>query len=267
MVIERLFGYERAALIGLPVERLVPVEARQQHVQKRERYERVGRTRSMSDLDTLAPVRQNGELVPVEISLSPVDTSIGKLTIAIVRDVTRRRALEADLRHASTHDGLTGLFNRTHLESVRSSLEASGQMVGVVLMDIDGLKAVNDTYGHEAGDQLIKRVAVVLRAMSAPEDVPTRLGGDEFALLVPGTDEAGLAAKVELLGDELARHNELHRGRPLSFSLGAALTEQRGGIALAMRVADRRMYEDKRQRRRARGEPDGSVPPPSATPR
>ena len=175
MVIERLFGYERAALIGLPVERLVPVEARQQHVQKRERYERVGRTRSMSDLDTLAPVRQNGELVPVEISLSPVDTSIGKLTIAIVRDVTRRRALEADLRHASTHDGLTGLFNRTHLESVRSSLEASGQMVGVVA-DVGGFLGIGDKH--------------VLLPMENVRIVALSDGDDDYALVTRHSEES-----------------------------------------------------------------------------
>ena len=110
---------------------------------------------------------------------------------------------------------------------------------------------------------MIKRMAVVMRATAAAEDVPVRLGGDEFAILVPHTDAAGLMAKVESLRIELARHNEIHRGRPLECSLGAALTEQRGGVVLALRVADRRMYEEKRQRRKLRGLPDrrSSVPP------
>jgi diguanylate cyclase (GGDEF)-like protein/PAS domain S-box-containing protein len=257
---ERVFGYDRAELIGMPVETLVPQEHQQDHASKRARYEQSGRTRTMGDLATLDAVRKSGERLPVEISLSPVETSIGKLTIAIVRDASRRRAMEAELRHASTHDALTGLFNRAYVESVRPSLEASKQTVGVLIIDVDDLKGVNDTLGHEAGDQFIKRAAVVLRATAAPDDVPARLGGDEFAMLVPHADAAVLEAKVALLREELERHNEVHRGRRLEFSVGAALTEARGGIALAMRVADRRMYEDK-QRRRPAGHQRSSRPP------
>lgn len=257
---ERLFGYDRADLIGLPVEALVPREHREVHGAKREQYERTGRTRSMGDLATLNAVRKNGDLLPVEISLSPVETSIGKLTIAIVRDVTRRRAFEDELRRAGTHDALTGLFNRAYLESVRATLEAAREPVGVLIIDVDDLKGVNDTLGHEAGDQHIKRAAVVLRATAGPDDVTARLGGDEFAMLVPNADAALLVAKVALLREELERHNELHRGRRVEFSVGAALTEARGGITLAMRLADRRMYEDKRQRRPA-GYRQSSRPP------
>lgn len=257
---ERLFGYDRADLIGLPVEALVPHEQREAHEKKRGQYERTGRTRSMGDLAILNAVRKNGDLLPVEISLSPVETSIGKLTIAIVRDVTRRRALEEELRHTSTHDALTGLFNRAYLEFVRASFESAKGHVGVLIIDVDDLKGVNDTLGHDAGDQCIKRAAVVLRATAGPDDVTARLGGDEFAMLVPDADAASLAAKVALLRAELERHNEVHRGRRLDFSVGAALTEARGGIALAMRLADRRMYEDKR-RRRPPGYRHSSQPP------
>ncbi|MCB9660591.1 MAG: diguanylate cyclase [Sandaracinaceae bacterium] len=259
---ERLFGYERAQLIGMPVEQLVPVAEREGFAQRRARFERSGRARFMGDPASLEAVRRSGERVPVEVGLSPVDTTIGRLTIAIVRDVTHRRALERQLRHASSHDALTGLFNRTHLEACRAQLEGKAGQIGVILMDIDGLKDVNDAYGHDAGDQFIKRMGVVLRATAAPEDVPTRLGGDEFAILVPHTDADGLADKVRLLLSELTRHNDIHRGQPLAFSHGAALTEQCGGVALAMRVADRRMYEDKRKRRRARGLPDRRHTPP-----
>ena len=217
----------------------------------------------MGDLSTLNAVRRNGDLLPVEISLSPVETSVGKLTIAIVRDASRRRALEEKLRHESTHDALTGLFNRTHLDTLRAKLDAEKIPVGVLIVDVDDLKGVNDTMGHEAGDMFIKRAAVVLRAAAGPDDVAARLGGDEFAMLVPNTDADALEAKVELLRDELERHNEIHRGRPLQFSVGAALTEFRGGIALAMRFADRRMYDDKRNRQALHGggRRRSSVPP------
>ena len=87
---ERVFGYDRAELIGMPVESLVPQEHRHDHGSKRARYEQSGRTRTMGDLATLAAVRKSGDTVPVEISLSPVETSIGKLTIAIVRSANAK---------------------------------------------------------------------------------------------------------------------------------------------------------------------------------
>ena len=124
-----------------------------------------------------------------------------------------------------------------------------GGELGLLMMDLDGFKPVNDRYGHAIGDQLLIEVAHRLKGCVRAGDTVSRLGGDEFAMLVPDADAASLAAKVALLRAELERHNEVHRGRRLDFSVGAALTEARGGIALAMRLADRRMYEDKRRRR------------------
>jgi diguanylate cyclase (GGDEF)-like protein/PAS domain S-box-containing protein len=241
---ERLFGYDRSTLIGMPVATLMPAD----NAERWAKYERSGRARLMGDIDSLEAVRKSGHKVPVEVALSPVDSSIGRLTIAIVRDVTHHRALEAKLRSASVHDALTGLYNRSHLEACRPQLDASDGTVGVILLDVSGLKAVNESQGHEAGDQVIKRMAVVMRATASAEDIPARLGGDEFVILVPNTDAKGLARKVALLRSELDRHNDIHRGTPLAFAHGAALTEQRGGVALAMRLADMRMEDEKRRR-------------------
>lgn len=246
---ERLFGYDRSELIGQPVEMLVPMAYRAGHGAIRERYEHAPRVRPMGLERDLEGVRKNGEHVPVEISLSPVETPIGRLTIAIVRDVTNRRQLEQRLRHASTHDGLTGLYNRGHLDDTRAALEASAEPVAVVLLDVDGLKEVNDRLGHEAGDQLLRRAAVVLRSVCGPNDVAVRLGGDEFALLIPGADESTTTRMLVAIESELAQHNEIHRGTPLAISMGAGLTTKRGGIGQAMRVADQRMYAQKRRRR------------------
>lgn len=251
---ERMFGYDRSELIGQPVEMLVPEESRASHVATRDRYERSARPRAMGDLASFDAVRKNGQRVPVEISLSPVDTTAGRMTIAIVRDVTRRRELEDQLRHASTHDTLTGLFNRNHLEDERSQLEAKGRTVGVLIIDVDGLKLVNDRLGHEAGDQMLKRTALVLRSAAGPNDVVARLGGDEFAWMIPVATAESLEAGLLRLRAELDRHNEIHRGTRLELSVGAALSEHRGGIAQAMRLADRRMYDDKRNRGMLRGQ-------------
>lgn len=251
---ERLFGYDRAEMLGRPVEMLVPAPRRAEHVGLRDGFARTQRPRLMGELSAVEAQRKNGDMVPVEISLSPVETSVGRLTIAIVRDVTRRRELEEQLQFASTHDALTGLFNRAYVDQIRGALEKDAMPVGVILADIDGLKALNDRAGHEGGDQLIRRCALVLRSACEEHSVVARLGGDEFVALLPRASSASVEGTVARIREDLIQHNELTRGPPLGISIGAALTEKALGIADAMRLADRRMYDEKRARRAARAD-------------
>ena len=246
---ERMFGYDRAELAGQPVEMLVPDAARGHHAESRAKYERTPRVREMASLTAFEARCKNGQTVPVEISLSPLEIPGGRFTIAIIRDVTSRRQLEERLRFASTHDALTDLYNRAYLDSVRSDLETGAAPVGVVMIDVDGLKQVNDKQGHDAGDQMLRRCSVVLRSASLASSVVARLGGDEFVTLIPQATEAGLSDAVQRIRDDLTRHNEITRGPKLELSIGSALSDKRGGIAHAMRLADLRMYDDKKNRR------------------
>jgi len=252
---ERMFGYDRTELAGQPVELLVPDGARGHHAESRAKYERGPRVREMASLTALEARCKNGQMLPVEISLSPLETPGGRFTIAIIRDVTSRRQLEERLRFASTHDALTDLFNRAHLDSIRGDLETDAAPVGVLMIDVDGLKQVNDKQGHEAGDQMLRRCGVVLRSASLASSIVVRLGGDEFAILIPHATEAGLNDALQRIRDDLARHNEITRGPKLELSIGSALSEKRGGIAHAMRLADLRMYDDKKNRRAQKNSP------------
>jgi diguanylate cyclase (GGDEF)-like protein len=110
--------------------------------------------------------------------------------------IRRLREHEARLRHQALFDGLTGLANRTHFrERVAAALSTAGP-VSLLLIDLDGFKAVNDTMGHAAGDALLVEVGDKLRATVREADLPARLGGDEFAVLLPaGADEAERTAE------------------------------------------------------------------------
>jgi diguanylate cyclase (GGDEF)-like protein/PAS domain S-box-containing protein len=111
-----------------------------------------------------------------------------------VQDITERRSLEDQLRHLADHDALTGLLNRRGIDRALSQHVARGRRYGaegaLLVLDLDGFKAVNDSLGHAAGDELIVTCALALRNRLRETDVLARLGGDEFAVLLPAEGEA-----------------------------------------------------------------------------
>lgn len=171
--------------------------------------------------------------------------------LVMIRDVTERKRAEMRLEFVSSHDALSGLHNRAYFESEFARMErAGGQFpVSVVMVDVDGLKAVNDTQGHVAGDALLRRTAMVLTATFRSGDVVSRIGGDEFAVLLPGADASVGQKALERLRNTLALHNSEHRGAPLSFSMGMASGGEGSQLTEIMREADNRMYQDKQAKK------------------
>lgn len=131
-------------------------------------------------------------------------------TIVVARDVTERRRLEQELAHRALHDPLTGLPNRAlfhrELEQARARVERQGgsRRLGVLLIDLDGFKQVNDLHGHETGDRLLVEVATRLRQCVREGDTAVRLGGDEFAVIAESDGEQGLEALAERIVLRLA---------------------------------------------------------------
>jgi len=146
-------------------------------------------------------------------------------------------------------DPLTGLANRRAFERELERRLAAGspEPFCVIMLDVDGLKQVNDARGHAAGDAVLKRVASVLSANLRSVDVVTRWGGDEFVLLMPETDQVGAISLARRVGGTL-RGPDGPSG-PISVSIGTASFPLDGTTAVAlMGAADRSMYADKRQR-------------------
>lgn len=245
-----LFGYTAEELLDRAVSDLVPRAARESHDAHVARYEGDPRVRPMGGASTsLLACRKDGREIPVEISLSPVVTSEGQLVIAIVRDVSERRALEDRLRFLSTRDVLTGLFNRNFFEEELARIQRGRTPPGGVLVcDVDGLKRVNDTHGHAAGDDLIRRTASVLQATFRGDDVIARIGGDEFAVLFYGADALRGEIVTRRLRAQLEAHNEAIAGPELGLSLGYAVVERDDSLADALRRADAALYAEKRSR-------------------
>ncbi len=249
---ERLFGYPRREIIGLGIGELIPERYRAAHREHLKGFLKEARPRPMGSGRELFARRKDGSEFPVEISLSPLGSEEGLLVSAAIRDITERKLDEEKLRHLADHDGLTGLLNRRSFEERLAREVAMSQRTGLegmmVLIDIDGLKEVNDTLGHAQGDELIRNVGELIGGRLRETDIIARIGGDEFAALMPNTsaeDAAGVAA--ELL-DTIRSHGIVlgaQRMRPTACAGIAPLEEGRAESNDVMVAADLALYEAK----------------------
>lgn len=124
----------------------------------------------------------------VEISMNRVGLEVGEMVIGILRDVTERKRMHSVLQHYASHDDLTGLLNRREFQQRLKALVDTARMHGgqhaLIYVDLDQFKVVNDTCGHQAGDELLRRLGVRLQGLIQGQDVIARLGGDEFGVLL-----------------------------------------------------------------------------------
>jgi len=191
----------------------------------------------------------NGDAVDVHLQFSvlPGYEDTWELVLVSLTDITARKKAEAYLEFLGKHDVLTQLRNRSYFEEDVARIERNGPYpVSVVMVDLNGLKEVNDTLGHAVGDALLRRVGEVLRKAVGEDVTAARLGGDEFGILLPGVDARGagkLTERIELLAD---LNNQFYHGPRLSLASGTATCRQGERIEHAMTIADSRMYDAKR---------------------
>jgi two-component system, cell cycle response regulator len=153
---------------------------------------------------------------------------------------------QEELRHLSTHDILTGLYNRTFFEEELKRLSLGRQFpVSLLAADVDGLKLVNDSLGHEAGDRLLRLAAEVLSGAFRAGDVVARVGGDEFAVLLPQADPAVVGESITRIRRRLEEINGAEGEFSLSISIGAATAQSPGQFQDALKASDERMYLEK----------------------
>lgn len=173
-------------------------------------------------------------------------------TIVIFKDITQRKEQEDKLRYMGLHDTLTGLYNRAFFEDEIQRLESSGVFpVGVIIVDADGLKIVNDQLGHAMGDDLLIRAARVLKKSVRGDDIVARIGGDEFAILMPNCDENILHQVLSRIESNISNENELNElNYILSLSSGGYTCNLRGTLRDSIARADARMYEIKNKKKK-----------------
>jgi diguanylate cyclase (GGDEF)-like protein/PAS domain S-box-containing protein len=189
------------------------------------------------------------------MDVSPMRTETGG-AVVLHSDITDRKRYEEQLQHQALHDPLTGLPNRALLSDRLSGAigraQRDGNKVGVLLLDVDGFKVVNDALGHAAGDELLMSMSSRLAALVRPGDTVARLGGDEFVVLceaLGGSDEAAVVADRVVTG--LARPVRQRDGGELSttVSIGVAIGDGSTSADALLRDADAAMYHAKERGR------------------
>ena len=180
----------------------------------------------------------------------PVVTAGGESLFQVIsKDVTEKRDMERRLLEMSLYDASTGLYSRSFFEEEMKRLGQDRHCpLGIIICDINGLKLINDTLGHQSGDLLLKAAADLLRRCFRDSDIAARIGGDEFAVLLPGSDEASVAGCCDRIRRELARYNQDSAELSLSISMGYAVEYWPfPDMSALFKRADDAMYKQKLQ--------------------
>jgi len=166
---------------------------------------------------------------------------------AILRDITTTKTEELRNRYLSFHDSLTGLYNRYFLETEMQRLDTSRQLpISMIVADINGLKLINDAYGYNEGDKLIRNAATVLKEICRKEDIIARWGGDEFIVLLPQTPAEKALEISERIKAKCQQYDV--NSVPFTVSIGTATkVKAEETLAKVQKVAEDRMYRQKLQ--------------------
>jgi diguanylate cyclase (GGDEF)-like protein len=203
-----------------------------------------------------------GDAEPEEFALAVerLADAAGAVQAAAVEEFVRSRSRE--LESQANTDPLTGLFNLRYLQRTIGQLldlqKRYDHPFAVLLMDVDGLKRINDAHGHAAGDRVLIQVAMSLRRSIRTVDTPARIGGDEFCVLAPEQETTGATVIAERLAAVAAQEVAVPDAPPVSLSIGVVSCPQHGDAAdTLIDLADRAMYRAKAAGESvAVGEPD-----------
>ena len=248
----RYFGRHREELVGKSLINLIPLEAR---------------NATLKSFETLTPNNPSATIEHAGIKTGDFSTWEQWITRAIFddrgqavefqrvgRDITERKKFEDELRYLSTHDTLTGIYNRAYFEERVNQLQGGRTTpVSVIIVDVDGLKRINDKFGHVTGDDLLRQAASILRNTFRSEDVVARIGGDEFGVLIPGADEEAAQNGMERIEKALDGHNASPGNILVRLSKGCHTAKKGEEIWEAYRQADLKLLQDKSEHHKTMG--------------
>lgn len=252
---ETTFGWSRDEALGQSFEKLViPAAMREAHLAGWRRYRSTGDDEALRQRLEISALRRDGTGFPVEVRISPVEIDGHRFFSVFLHDITERKAMAERREKEALTDTLTGLPNRRslleYLPNAMARARRTGVPLGVLFLDLDGFKAVNDTFGHEIGDLLLQIVAEKLKTCLRETDAVFRLAGDEFTAVVEGQfggtqDAEQLAQKLIQLINEPVPIGAATVQVGVSIGIAVFRRDDPRTATQLLREADSRMYEAK----------------------
>ncbi len=157
-------------------------------------------------------IKKNGDEIPIEDSAAPIKDEMGNMSgvVIVFRDFTEKKQKREKITYLSYHDQLTGLYNRRYFEEELSRLDTERNIpFTIVMVDVNGLKLTNDTFGHQIGDKLLNRVTEVMKGVCRKDEIIARIGGDEFVILLPNTDRSAAKQLVSRIYSSMEKEKRL----------------------------------------------------------
>lgn len=194
-------------------------------------------------------VTKYGNEIPIEDTAAPILNETGTVTgcVLVFRDSSERKERQRRIEYLSYHDQLTELYNRRFFEEELRRLDVERNFpLSIVYADVNGLKVVNDVFGHESGDQLLMLVADAMRTTCRADDIIARIGGDEFLILLPKTDAAHASGIIERIQESIGVVHINGVSASVSFGIDTKTTSTQSTVEV-MNRAERNMYQAKIQ--------------------
>ncbi|MGH9011510.1 MAG: PAS domain S-box protein, partial [Acidimicrobiia bacterium] len=251
---EATFGWDPDDVVGRPLDEvLIPPDLRAAHRQGLATFLATGHGPALGQRLELTALHRDGRVLPVELVTWALQEDGQWHFNAFLRDISQRKAMEAELERLAMVDDLTGLRNRRGFLAVAEPLAHVAQRtqrdMALLYIDLDNMKAINDRHGHAAGDQALIETAELLRSTFRDSDIVARLGGDEFCVLLP---KNGIEAKacIDRLEERLCARGA-HTFPPISLSMGVAKYhwDEPCPLETLIERADAAMYQAKTEKR------------------
>ena len=242
---QRFFGYGEDEILGRSVIGTIVPEAETSGRDLEQVIDDICNAPSKYKINENENMKKGGERVFISWTNKAIYNKSNMMTgvLCVGNDITERKRAEDRLVFLSLHDTLTGLRNRTFFEQ---QMKRAVPPLGIIMFDIDGLKLVNDTLGHDMGDRLLITAAGMIKECFRGDDVVARIGGDEFAVLLKITRIASVERIIDRIQEAIKKYNDSLPRVPLSISIGYAIGfDASASVEDIFKEADNNMYREK----------------------